>query len=90
MVVKVLDSGCGLPGDAGARIFERFFRAAPADVEGAGLGLALALRIAERNGFALTVQNRGDGVRGVVARVVLPADGATTRVSSFAAKSWKA
>jgi two-component system OmpR family sensor kinase len=68
-VVEVRDSGTGLPENAGARIFERFFRAAPAGVDGAGLGLAIALRIAERNGFRLTVENRADGHCGVVARV---------------------
>ncbi len=72
-VVEVLDSGPGLPEHAGARIFERFFRAAPAGMDGAGLGLAIALRIAERHGFKLTVENRADGVHGVVARVFIPA-----------------
>jgi len=72
-VVEVRDTGPGLPEDAGGRIFERFFRAAPAGVDGAGLGLAIALRIAERNGFGLTVENRADGVSGVSARVAMPA-----------------
>jgi two-component system OmpR family sensor kinase len=72
-VVEVRDTGPGLPENAGERIFERFFRAAPAGVDGAGLGLAIALRIAERNGFGLTVENRADGVSGVSARVAMPA-----------------
>ncbi len=71
-VIDFVDSGPGIPPGAEERIFDRFFRAAPADVEGTGLGLAIARRIAERNGISVTVANRTDGQRGVRARVVLP------------------
>ena len=53
------------------RVFDRFFRAAPQGTEGMGLGLAIASRVAERHGFALTVENRNDA-SGVVARVSIP------------------
>ncbi len=69
--VEVLDTGSGLPPGAETRIFDRFYRGAPAS-EGSGLGLAIARRVAERNGLALTVENRPDGRRGVLARVELP------------------
>ncbi len=75
-VVEVVDTGVGLPKGAEARIFDRFYRGAPGNAEGTGLGLAIARRVAERHGFELTVQNRSDGVSGVVARVVLREDGA--------------
>jgi two-component system OmpR family sensor kinase len=71
-VIEIIDSGPGVPPGAEARIFDRFFRAAPADIEGTGLGLAIARRIAERNAIGVTVANRADGQSGVLARVELP------------------
>ena len=74
-VVEIVDTGPGLPKGGETRIFDRFYRGATREASGAGLGLAIARRIAERHGLELTVQNRSDGVSGVVARVVPPADG---------------
>jgi two-component system OmpR family sensor kinase len=55
--VAVIDSGPGIPDDARARVFERFFQVDAARVRhgdtqtsGAGLGLAIARRIAEVHG----------------------------------------
>ncbi len=73
-IVEVIDSGCGIPDDALPRVFDRFFRAASADTVGNGLGLAIAKRIADRNGFTLTIANR-DGTSGTIARVVIPSAG---------------
>jgi two-component system, OmpR family, sensor kinase len=70
-LVEVVDSGCGIPGPALPRIFDRFFRAAPPHIEGTGLGLAIAKTIADRNHFGLTIGNRLDTV-GVVVRVKIP------------------
>jgi two-component system OmpR family sensor kinase len=70
-LVEVVDSGCGIPNAALPRIFDRFFRAAPADIEGTGLGLAIAKAIADRNGFGLTIINRHDA-GGVIAQVQIP------------------
>ncbi|MBS0231864.1 MAG: two-component sensor histidine kinase [Proteobacteria bacterium] len=72
-IAEVLDTGPGLPKGTEARVFDRFYRAAPAGVEGTGLGLAIARQIADRNGFGLTVENRKDGLTGVAARVSIPA-----------------
>ena len=74
-VVEVLNTGALLPRGAEARLFDRFFRAAPQETEGTGLGLSIARRVAERHGFGLTVENRADGIAGVVARVSIPASG---------------
>jgi len=69
--VGIVDSGIGIPDAALPRIFDRFYRAAPADTEGTGLGLAIARKIAERNRFKLTIINRKDS-RGVSAEVLIP------------------
>lgn len=73
-VVEIVDTGPGLPKGAETRIFDRFYRGAPEDTEGTGLGLTIARRIAERHGFELTVENRADGSNGAIARVVMPSD----------------
>jgi heavy metal sensor kinase len=58
--VSVVDAGPGIPPDAQARVFERFFRADSVrttsdngSTSGAGLGLAIARRIAELHGGQL-------------------------------------
>jgi len=78
-VVEVLNTGAFLPKGAEARVFDRFFRAAPQETEGTGLGLSIARRVAERHGFGLTVENRADGIAGVVARLSIPATGEAGR-----------
>ena len=70
--VEIVDSGIGIPNAALPRIFDRFYRAAPADIEGTGLGLAIARKIAERNSFQLTIANRQDR-KGILAQVLIPA-----------------
>ena len=72
-VVEVSNTGASLPMGAEARVFDRFFRAAPQETDGTGLGLSIARRVAERHAFGLTVENRADGEAGVVARVSIPA-----------------
>ena len=49
VVLKVLDSGPGVPEDAKERVFERFFRADPGASAGAGLGLAIVAEIARQH-----------------------------------------
>lgn len=68
-VLEIVDTGPGLPTGEETRIFDRFYRGAARQAEGSGLGLAIARRIAERHGLGLTVDNRADGLVGVVARV---------------------
>jgi heavy metal sensor kinase len=72
-VVEVADTGPGIPAELQSRVFDRFFRASngSTDPAGAGLGLAIARRVAELHGGALTLAR--SGARGSVFRVTLPA-----------------
>jgi signal transduction histidine kinase len=72
-VIEVADSGPGMPADALAHAFERFYRAPRAEHEntpGAGLGLSIARELAERNGGGIELSSREDG--GLVASLRLP------------------
>jgi len=58
--IDVLDSGCGVAEEEIPRLFDRFHRAAAPDVEGNGLGLAIALAIAKRHNLTIAIENRSD------------------------------
>jgi len=77
--VEVLDTGCGVADADIPRLFDRFFRAAPINVEGSGLGLSIAAAVAKRHGFAIRIENRIDrmGLRVRVSR--LPDGGSLIR-----------
>jgi len=69
--LQIADSGCGIPEDAQARIFERFYTADSSrrrSAEGSGLGLAIASKIVELH-------------RGTIAVASVPGHGATFTVS---------
>ena len=66
--LTITDAGPGIPPEAQARIFERFFRADDArtrveasETTGAGLGLAIARRIAEAHGGTLELAESRPG-----------------------------
>jgi heavy metal sensor kinase len=64
--VRVSDTGPGIPPDALASIFDRFYRVddARASSKGSGLGLAISREIAEAHGGTLTVDSEvGRGTR---------------------------
>jgi two-component system sensor histidine kinase KdpD len=71
--LTVADRGPGIPEEERALIFEPFYRpkGARPDVGGAGLGLAIARRIAEAQGGSLTYATRSGG--GSEFRLELPA-----------------
>jgi two-component system phosphate regulon sensor histidine kinase PhoR len=72
LLLRVEDSGEGLPADAPARMFERFWRADRArSGSGAGLGLAIARGLVEAHGGRIWAENRPQG--GACVSFTLPA-----------------
>lgn len=59
-VVRVCDSGRGIPPEDLPRVFERFYRGrnVGGHVEGSGLGLAVARQIAEQHGGAIEIASQ--------------------------------
>ncbi len=71
--VEVEDNGIGIPDEAIAHIFERFYRADNArsvDPGGTGLGLAIVHKIVEQHGGQITVTSRVN--EGTTFRIRLP------------------
>lgn len=71
LVVRVADTGVGMPGQVRARIFEPFFTTKAAD-QGSGLGLATALHIVKSHNGFITVYSEPE--RGTEFKVYLPAE----------------
>ena len=66
MLISVSDTGAGIPSQAQAHIFDRFYQADPArkggEKHGAGLGLAIAHEIVQAHGGRISVRSRlGEG-----------------------------
>ncbi|MBI3162815.1 MAG: hypothetical protein HYZ23_09905, partial [Chloroflexi bacterium] len=66
MQITVSDTGAGIPPQALAHIFDRFYQADPArkggETHGAGLGLAIAREIVQAHGGRINVRSRlGEG-----------------------------
>jgi signal transduction histidine kinase len=64
VLIEIEDEGCGVPGDALERIFDRFARADAARTRatgGVGLGLAIVDAIAKGHGGRCTVVSTGHG-----------------------------
>ena len=69
--LEVSDTGCGIPETLMPRVFDRFFRAVPPDIEGTGLGLAICKAIADRHGLKIKLCNRKDR-QGLIATLEAP------------------
>ena len=75
MAICIADSGAGIPVEQRNHVLERFVRLDSARSQpGSGIGLSLAVAIAELHGGRLSLEDglpRGDGV-GLEARLILP------------------
>jgi signal transduction histidine kinase len=75
VVIRISDTGTGIPADELDRIFERFYRVDPsrvsADGGGSGLGLTIARAIVEDHGGTLRALSDGAGA-GTTLIVTLP------------------
>jgi two-component system, OmpR family, heavy metal sensor histidine kinase CusS len=72
-VVRVEDTGIGIPDDAKSRVFQRFFRVDPSrskDSGGHGLGLAIAHTIVHQHKASIELQSKPDG--GCIFSISLP------------------
>ena len=49
-VLRIDDSGPGIPADDRLRVFDRFYRRDSGDATGSGLGLAIVRAVADRHG----------------------------------------
>lgn len=60
IVLRITDSGPGIPPDEQSRVFEKFFRASnrPHNVEGSGLGLAIVKSIVESHQGRVWVESK--------------------------------
>jgi two-component system, OmpR family, sensor kinase len=67
-VVMITDTGPGIPEEALAFVFNRFYRHNPSTDEGSGLGLSIVEALAARNGAQVNLQNRKDAT-GLIAQV---------------------
>jgi two-component system, OmpR family, sensor kinase len=84
-VLRVENSGCGIPAADLENIFEPFFRGSHHEGEGSGLGLSIVKRIVESLGGEIVLENMTDGDRsGVRAIVRLPAAASTPGSASMA------
>jgi two-component system sensor histidine kinase BaeS len=74
-VLRVTDTGTGIPAGELPRIFDRFFRGQQASqISGSGIGLAVAAEVAQAHGGRLTASSElaGPG-RGTQMTLILPA-----------------
>ncbi|MEP6811074.1 MAG: HAMP domain-containing sensor histidine kinase, partial [Chthoniobacterales bacterium] len=75
--VSVLDRGSGVPAGEEAKIFEPFYRAhdsLSSGIQGSGLGLTLAQRLAKEHGGAITYQPREGGGSNFTLRLPLASE----------------
>jgi signal transduction histidine kinase len=70
VVIEVRDTGCGVPRDQQARIFEPFF-STKEDGRGSGLGLFISAQIAREHGGRIDLESEAG--RGAAFRLRLPA-----------------
>lgn len=70
VVLQVIDNGPGIPAEARAHVFERFYRGAT-DAEGTGLGLSIVREIAHSHGGSVALKPAAEHA-GLMVSVHLP------------------
>jgi len=70
-VVSVVDQGPGIPAEAQALVWERFYRVLGTNESGSGLGLSIVKRIADLHGAKAAI-SQGDGGKGLRVSVTFP------------------
>lgn len=73
VIVRVTDTGPGIPQESLERVFDRFYRLHPGTTDGTGLGLSIVKSVATKFQGAVSLENRIDGQTGLSATIVLPA-----------------
>jgi two-component system OmpR family sensor kinase len=71
-VLRVADTGPGIPPHERERVFDRFYRGEGSDGWGSGLGLAIVSSIAASHAAVVTLADRAQG-SGLLAQVRFPA-----------------
>lgn len=71
LLLRVEDSGPGIPSELRARVLHRFFRASGSTMPGSGLGLSIVAAIVESHHGSFALAGRADGA-GLIANVSLP------------------
>jgi two-component system sensor histidine kinase KdpD len=61
LLLTVADTGPGLPADALARVFDKFYRAPAARAGGTGLGLSIVKGFVEAQGGQIKAENQAGG-----------------------------
>ena len=62
VILRVEDTGPGIPIEDRERVFERFYRIAGNEVQGSGLGLAIVKQIVQRHGALVEIETGQNGV----------------------------
>lgn len=72
IVLRVIDTGPGIPAELRSRVFERFYRVLGSTSSGSGLGLAIVLQIAKLHRAEVKLGSPPNGI-GLQVEVVFPA-----------------
>ncbi|WP_243048214.1 ATP-binding protein [Dyella sp. RRB7] len=80
VVVRVADTGPGIPEASIERVFDRFYRLQTSSVEGSGLGLSIVKSVVAKYRGTISLENRTDVASGLQATIVLPGTRATPKV----------
>ena len=78
--MEIADHGPELPPGTEQRVFNKFYRAQPESVRGAGLGLAICEGIIKAHGGRIWAENRPEG--GASFRFVLPLEGEPPEINT--------